>query len=759
MVSRHDPARADAVGVPANTDLTLSTWPGAGMSCDLGRRRILGAAGWCTLGALVGIHWETVQPATTRNPRPFDAWIAVEANGAVIVWVAKAEMGQGVLTALPMLLAEELDIDWEQIRVRQAPVDPARYDHLTVGSSSIQSLWNPLRIAGARARAGLIRAAAAQWQVSPDACRTQSGAVLGPDGRKAGYAQLASEAALLVPDDASPVTLKRPDEFRLIGHPKRRLDAPEKVDGSACYGIDVRLPQMLRAVIARCPTLGGRIRSFDPTSAKAVPGVLQVFPIDPIGRDAFTRGGVAVVATDTWTALEGRRRLAVQWDVPPHRQLSTRAIVAALHRNVSRPGLVVGERGQATVAATTAARVIKASYEVPFLAHVTMEPMNATVVVRSNGVEAWIPTQNAADARTAIARVLNRAPDSVTVHQTLLGGGFGRRDATDFVVEAAQVAAKARGPVQLLWSREDDLQFDRFRPAAVHRLRATLDKRGFPQTWLDRMSSVSIAAFLEPGSAKPEETEVGGARELPYEVPWFRIEYTPATCPVPVGWWRSVQDSINAFAVESFIDELAAAAARDPLDYRLQLLSGSRSISDRDGEAIETDRLRRVLIAAATQAEGALPPPRGRARGVACHTCRGSYIATVVEVSAEERQLVVHRIWAAVDCGMVVNPLGVDAQISGGLQFAVSAALYEAISIDSGRVVQTNFTDYPVLRMAASPRTEVQILPSSAPPSGVGEIAVPPVAPAVANALFNLTGVRLRTLPLQSGLTGALGRA
>jgi isoquinoline 1-oxidoreductase beta subunit len=725
----------------------------ASSGCDPGRRQFLGLTGSCAVGALLGIHWDLTNAAKTTEPSPFDAWIGIAPNGQVVLRVAKAEMGQGVLTSLPTLLAEELDVDWTQVQVQQAPVDPARYDHLTVGSNSIQSLWHPLRVAGARARAGLIGAAAARWRVSPEACHTESGAVVGPGDRRVAYGDLVAEAAALIARSDPDIELKRAGEFRLIGRSQRRLDGPSKVNGSAVYGIDIRLPGMLRAVIARCPTLGGRLRSFDSAAARSVPGVRAVFPITPEGPDAFTRGGVAVLAEDSWAAQKGRRQLNIQWDEPRESQCSTRAILAALHRNTSHAGSVAAERGDALGALARSRRIVEASFELPFLAHATMEPMNATVHVRSDTVEAWLPTQNAADARTAIARVLHRGPDSVTIHQTLVGGGFGRRDATDFVVEAAQVAATAATPVQLLWTREDDVQFDRYRPAAVHRLRVALDERGFPQAWLDRLSSVSIAAFLEPAeTAKPADTEIGGARELPYDIPSFRMEYTPLPCPVPVGWWRSVEDSINAFAVECFLDELASTAGIDPLQYRLELLSSSRRIPQGGGAVIETDRLKRVLTAVAGQSGWAGSQPRGRARGLACHACRGSYIAAVAEVSVAGGGAAVHRIWAAVDCGIVVNPLGVDAQISGGLQFGASAALYEAISIEAGRVVQSNFSDYPLLRIETSPMTDVQILPSSAPPSGVGEIGVPPVAPAVANALFRLTGQRLRALPIQPQL-------
>jgi isoquinoline 1-oxidoreductase beta subunit len=723
------------------------------LGCDPGRRQFLGLTGSCAVGALLAIHWDLTPAAKTTERAPFDAWIRIDPDGQVVLWVAKAEMGQGVLTALPALLAEELDVDWGRVQVQQAPVDPDRYDHLTVGSNSIQSLWRPLRVAGARARAGLIGAAAARWRVSAQACRTELGVVVGPANQRLAYGGLVAEAAALIARSDPDVELKPAGQCRLIGRSQRRIDGPSKTDGSAVYGIDIRLPGMLRAVVARCPTFGGRLRSFDDSAARSVPGVRAVFAIAPEGRDAFTRGGVAVLADDSWAALRGRRQLGIHWDEHRESECSTPAILAALHRNVSRAGSVVVEHGDARRALARGRRIVEATFELPFLAHATMEPMNATVHVRPDTVEAWLPTQNASDARTAIARLLQRAPDSITIHQTLVGGGFGRRDATDFVVEAAQVAAVAGRPVQLLWTREDDVQFDRYRPAAVHRLHAALDERGLPQAWLDRMSSVSIAAFLEPpGAAKPAETETGGAGALPYDIPSFRLEYTPLPCPVPVGWWRSVEDSINAFAVECFLDELAGAAGFDPLQYRLELLSCSRRIPERGGVVIETDRLKRVLTAVAGQAGWTGSPPPGRARGLACHACRGSYLAAVAEVSVADGRAEVHRLWAAVDCGVAVNPLGVDAQISGGLQFGASAALYEAIAIEAGRVVQSNFSDYPLLRIASSPVTEVQILPSNAPPSGVGEIAVPPVAPAVANALFRLTGQRLRALPIQPHL-------
>jgi isoquinoline 1-oxidoreductase beta subunit len=663
-------------------------------------------------------------------------------------------MGQGVWTALPMVLAEELDAEWSNVEVRQAPIDPSKYDHLTVGSNSIQSLWLPLRRAGAAARHQLIRTAASRWKVPPDDCYTDRGFVIGPRLERASYGDLARDASRLRAVEGDAFELKSAGKFRIVGRAHRRVDAPSKADGTAIYGLDVRVPGMFQAVVARCPTFGARLESFNCGAALSAPGVKAVFPIVPQGHDAFTRGGVAVVAQNSWAALQGRRRLDIRWVQTGEQATSSEVILASLLQNVRKEGPVVVERGNTLARLEGKGTTVQATFELPFLAHATMEPMNGTVHVRADAVEAWLPTQNAADARAAIARVLRRTPESVIVHQTMIGGGFGRRDATDFAVEAAQVAAIAGTPVQLFWSREDDVQCDRYRPMAVHSLRASLNAHGFPHAWLDRMSSVSISGFLDPPeSSKPAETEVGGASNLAYQIPAFRMEYTPVRCAVPVGWWRSVEDSLNAFAVECFIDDLAAAAARDPLQYRLALLPDAHRLPDRGGSVIDTDRLKRVLVAVAKQAGWKARAPGGRAQGLACHSCRGSYIAVVVEISIVGGQVMVHRIWAAVDCGMVVNPLGLEAQIEGGLVFGTSAALYEAVTIKDGKVQQSNFHDYRLLRIDASPVITVLTLPSNAPPSGAGEIGVPPVAPAIANAVFGLTGRRPRRLPIQSQLS------
>ena len=719
------------------------TSPSADLGFDPARRLVLAGASAAVF--LLGVRWTAAAPAFDEES-PFGAWIRIDSTGRVALLVAKAEMGQGVQTALAMILAEELDLEWARVEVVQADVDPSRYDHLTVGSTSIQSLWTPLRRAGAVARAQLIHAAAARWRTPPNRCRTDRGVVIGPNGERSDYADLVADAAARPALGVADVEVRAPSGFRLLGTPIRRIDAAAKVSGQAVFGIDVRRPRQLYALVERCPFAGGTLHGFDASDALATPGVVAVFAIPPEAHDAHTRGGVAVLGSDTWSAMRGRERLRIRWGGEPDCACNSTTIRHALRKSVSGRGRVVAERGTVQHDGHRNARTVEAAFELPFLAHATLEPMNGTVHVRPDGVDAWLPTQNAADAQRAIARVLGLEATRVRVHQTLLGGGFGRRDATDFAVEAAQIAARVAAPIQLLWSREDDIRHDRYRPAAAHRLRATLDGRGLPSAWRHHLSSVSIAAFLEGAPpAKASATEVGGAIDIPYNIPAFRMEYTPLDCPVSVGWWRSVEDSINAFAVECFVDELATTAGWDPLDYRLALLPEDFQARSRDGAAIDASRLRRVLLALPPRPS----PADGRARGIACHCCRGSYIAVLAEVSIVADELVVHHLAAAVDCGFVVNPLGARAQVEGGLIFGASAALRESITITRGRTEQSNFSDYPILSIADSPSMSVELLVGTGPPTGLGELGVPAVAPAIANAAYRLTGRRARALPLQ----------
>lgn len=555
-----------------------------------------------------------------RQLDSFDAWVHLRPDGRVVLLLEKAEMGQGVITALPALLAEELDVDWSAIDVVQAPIDPDTYDHLTVGSSSVQSSWLPLRRTGATVRFLLVQAAAAGWRVPPDLCRTARGYVIAPHGARASYASLMPKARRLQMPDPAQVRLKERSQFAIVGRPITAKNSQNKVNGTAVYGIDVRIPGCYYAMIERCPIIDARLRNFDDRKARAVPGVIAIFPVPRIGRPAFTAGGVAIVARSTWAALQARALLQITWDQGPQPPVSTTAVVQCLRDAVSKPGLLVRDQRLnpgAIAKRGVATRTHDALFELPFVAHATMEPMNATVHVQEHRVDAWLPTQNAADARAAIAQILARSRDSIEIHQTLLGGGFGRRDATDFAVEAAQVSAICGAPVQVIWTRADDIRYDRYRPAACHYLSATIDARGVPTSWLDRMSSTSISQFLDPpATARAEESEIGGARDVPYDIPSIRVEYTPTANRIPVGWWRSVENSIDAFAVECFIDELAAIGARDPLEFRLELLAAARTISQPSGRPLETARLWQVLEQLGATVDWARPSPEGRGKAL-----------------------------------------------------------------------------------------------------------------------------------------------
>jgi len=539
--------------------------------------------------------------------------------------------------------------------------------------------------------------------------------------------------------------------LRIVGKDMPRGDIPSKVDGSATFGIDVRVPGMLYAVVARCPTFGGKAKSFDGTKAKAVRGVKDVVEIPAVGPGAFTAGGIAVVADSTWAAIKGREALKIEWDHGPAASESSESLHKQFEELLGKQGTVVRNDGDAEATLGKAARKIEAVYELPFQAHATMEPMNATVHVRKDGAEAWLACQGPQWPKDVIAKVAGVPPEKVDVHTTLMGGGFGRRYHADFAVEAAQVSKAVGAPVQVVWTRDDDLQHDFYRPASLHKLSGALDDKGVLSAWMHRMSSVSIASFWEPpDKAKPESSEIGGAVNLPYAIPNLRMEYAPARSKVPVMWWRSVEHSHSAFVTECFLDELAAAAKVDPLELRLKLLAEPRMVRNPADEeqTLDTKRLRAVLEKAAAEAGWGKPLPAGRGRGLACHFSFHSYVAEVAEVSVVEGRVKVHRVVCAVDCGRPINPDGIRAQIESGIVYGLSATLKGAITIGDGRCLQTNFGDFEVLRIDEMPAVEVHILPSTENPTGTGEPGLPPIAPAVLNALFAATGKRVRRLPV-----------
>ncbi|PYP08223.1 MAG: twin-arginine translocation pathway signal protein [Gemmatimonadetes bacterium] len=694
------------------------------------RRDFLQVAGTIGAGLVIGF-----KIPSRRGVAPFapNAWLRIGTDDSVLVIVDRSEMGQGVTTSLPMLLAEELEADWTKIRFEFAPADKAYINQLfgiqgTGGSSSVRAAWKPLRVAGAQARTMLIAAAAQTWSVEPASCRAETGAVIhAATNRRLSYGALAQRAAALpVPVD---VQLKDPKDWRLAGKPTRRLDTRFKVNGTAQFGIDVRVPGMLTAVVARSPVFGGTVRSFDATAAKAIPGVRHVVQIS---------SGVAVVGAGYWPAKQGRDALKVLWDEGPVAQVSSASISSLFAQRATQDGAVARHDGDAIAALTGAAQRVEAVYEMPFLAHATMEPMNCTAHVRADGVDIWAPTQNQTGVQMVGGQIGGVPPEQVAVHTTYLGGGFGRRFELDFIVEALETSKAAGAPVKVIWSREDDIQHAQYRPANYHQLRAGLDASGRPVSWTHRIVAPSIMARMFPQTVKNglDGEAVEGGVGLPYAIPNVHVDYQLTDTGIPVGFWRSVNNSFNSFAVEGFIDELAVAAKQDPYEYRRGLLANA-------------PRHRGVLELAAAKAGWGTALPSGRGRGIAVYKSFESFAAQVAEVSVSPAGDVrVHRVVCAIDCGMHVNPSTIEAQMQSGIVYGLTAALKGAIDIQGGRVVQSNFHDYQMLRLAEMPVVEVYIVPSSEEPGGVGEPGTPPIAPAVCNAIFAATGKRIRRLPI-----------
>ena len=697
------------------------------------RRAFLQTAGGAGAALVIGFR---IPGRGEQEPSPFapNAWLRISPDDSVLVIVDRSEMGQGVATSLPMLLAEELEADWSKVKIEFAPADKAYINPLfglqgTGGSSSVRAAWTPLRKAGAAAREVLIAAAAQRWAVKTTECHAENGAVVHTKTkRRLRYGQLAARAATLpVPTD---VPLKDPKDWRIAGKPTKRLDAAVKTNGRAKFGIDTWVPGMRIAVVARSPVFGGKVKSFDATAAKAVEGVRNVVQIS---------SGVAVVATGYWPAKLGRDALRVEWDEGSVASVSSAGISQMFAERAGQATAAVAKHvGDPEGGLGGAATRVEADYEMPFLAHTTMEPMNATAHVRADGVDIWAPTQFQTGAQGIGAAIGGVPPEQVKVHTTYLGGGFGRRFELDFIQEALETSKAVGTPVKVIWSREDDVRNGQYRPANFHRMRAGLGADGKPVAWSHRIVAPSIMARVFPNTVQNglDGEAVEGGAELPYTVPNLHVDYVLTDTGIPVGFWRSVNNSYNGFAVETFIDECAAAAKADPYEYRRALLANA-------------PRHRGVLELAATKAGWGTPLPAGRARGIAVFKSFESFVAQVAEVSVSSAGDVrVHRVVCAVDCGMHVNPQTIEAQMQGGIVFGLTAALKGAITIDKGRVQQGNFNDYEMLRMNEMPVVEVYIVPSNEAPGGIGEPGTPPIGPAVGNAIFALTGKRIRKLPI-----------
>jgi len=692
---------------------------------ELDRRQFVKAGAAGAGGLLLGFYQQDLLAQFGGPPAAItpQAFVHISRDDIVTLTIHKPENGQGAETAMAMLLAEELECDWNRIRTVFAPVEPIYGGPLqgTFGSMAVRTSWNPMRQTGAAAREMLIQAAALRWGVGPDQCRAENGSVINQltDARLS-FGSLAEAAATLpVPTD---IRLKPASEFRLLGKPMKRRDTQLKISGQATYGIDFERPDMVYAVVARCPVFGGAVASFDAGDARAVSGVQDVLEIPQ---------GIAVIADNTWAAMEGRRALSIVWDEGANSNLSSEQIHSQLMELTGSPGAIAADRGNLESALAEAASVVQADYDAPYLAHAPMEPFTAVAEVQADRCEVWTGTQIPGLAHSSAVEASGLPADQVKIHTLYMGGGFGSRGGGSWVAESVEIAKRVGVPVKLTWSREDDLQHDRYRPASCVHLEAGLDADGWPTAWSGRAACSSFAG-LRNGLDREAVVELANPN---YEIPALHFEYHEPGLSIPTNYWRSVGHSQNTFFAESFIDELAAQTDKDPVEFRRRLLTNS-------------PRLLNVLNIAAERADWGRPTTAGSYQGVAVTNCFGSFNAQIAEVTVEDGHVRVHRVTCVVDCGQVVNPAGVVQQMQGGIVYGLSAALRGKITIRQGRVEQTNFHQYEPLRIDEMPHVDVHIVASEEAAGGIGEVGTPAIAPAVTNALFQATGKRIRSLPI-----------
>ena len=728
------------------------------MTNTLDRRSFVQIGATAAGGFFVAVMLPGAAEASTRDgvvrrrgrvvaPAQLGAFVEIETDGTVTIAAKNPEIGTGTKTSLPMIVAEELDVAWENVRVVQAPLDRRFGGQFTGGSTGVSSNWAAMRRAGAGARHALVSAAATRWGVDASTCRTENGSVLhDASSRRLSYGELAADAARVqVPND---IPLKQASSFRLLGKRIGNVDTKPIVRGTQRFGIDVTRPGLLIASILHAP-FGARMASVDDRRALAVQGVRRVVHIVPRDNPTDLREGVAVIADNTWAAFEGRRLLNVTWNDEASAAATTSALAAEFRAALDKPGLRIRNDGDVDGVLSAAAKKLDVTYEIPFIAHVPMEPVNYTADVRADRAEVWGPTQDPGGVQDLVSRVAGIPRANVTVNMERSGGGFGRRLMVDYAGEAAYLSKAVGAPIKVVRTREDDLQHDYYRPSGLHRVRAGVDSSGTAIVWAQHLANTSRYAFaMRPDPVKSELYP----DDFPAAcLPNVRFEYTGVASAVPIGAWRATLHSANAFVVQSAVDELAHLAGKDPLAFRLEMLGAARRLqyADHGGPIFDTGRLAGVLRLAAERAGWGTPLPSGRARGIAGHFTFGSYAAHVAEVSMDSAgRPRVHRIVAAVDCGLLVNESGAEAQVQGGVIDGLSAALYGQVTMTRGRVDQSNFNDYRLLRMREVPRVDVHFVKSTEAPSGLGEPPVSPVAPAVANAIYAASGRRIRKLPM-----------
>jgi len=662
------------------------------------------------------------------DPKIFSpsVYLKIDSNGVVTVIVHRSEMGQGVQTALPMLIAEELEVDWQKIVIEQADADSKYGSQSTGGSTSIRRNWEPLRIAGATAREMLILAAANKWKVNSSDCYAEKGYIINKkSNQKFSYGELVEDASKLpVPQN---VKLKDPKDYKLIGKRIHRVDTPDKIYGKAKFGIDVVIPGMFYAALSRCPSFGGKVKSFNADKTKSMPGVLDVVQIS---------NGIAVIADSTWNAFNGRDALNIEWDYGPHSSVSSEDIRNEMIKHIKEDGAEFESRGNIS-SSIEGEKFIEAVYEVPFMAHAPMEPMNCVAKYDNGKVEIWAPTQNPQNVKSEVAKTLGLSENDVTVHVTLMGGGFGRRLVSDFAIEAAEISKASGKAVKLTWTRKEDMRFGYYRPPSMHVLKGSVSSDGKPLKFYHHVIAPSIRQMRFDKNLTAEKSEIKeGTVDLEYQIPNLKITGTLIPTHVPISWWRAVYNSQNPFAVESFIDELSIAAGKDPYQFRKEMLPAD-------------SRLLNVMNIAAEKSGWYNPLPKGKGRGIAVSSGYESYCAQVAEVSVIDNKLKVEKFTAVIDCGVVVNPDIVEAQLEGAIAFALSAAMKGEITIKNGGVEQNNFDDFEILTYDEMPEVNVHIVQNNFKVGGVGEVGIAACAPALCNAIFSATGKRIRKLPVR----------